>query len=258
MRLALSLSLLLVVLSPGRGGAQPGGPDAALAAAAQTALTAPMAEGLAALQAVIDQYPNSVYAGQATLEQGGVYIRNNLPEQSLAGAEAVLEEYGHTVLAGQAFRRKMFLLLDMLHKPQEALDFLLEAVPQYGEQFLPYDNLWVPLYEYDARRRTGDDRGALDALARGALTYPQVLDSPDFFQRYLPALRAAGMRDEALSAAKGAFACCAFTPADVKLASDSLVKAWIAGGDFGKAREFLTALGGHDADAGPRGGRGDG
>jgi hypothetical protein len=200
-----------------------------------------MPEGLAALQAVVDQFPGTVYAGQATLDMGGVYIRNSLPEKALANAEAALEQYGHTCLAGQAVRRKTWLLLDMLHKPQEALDFLLEAVLQYGEQFLPLDDLWVPLYEYDARHRLGDDPGALNALAQGALAYPQVLDGPGFFQRYLPALRAVGMREDCLSAAKGAFACCAFKENEIKLASDALVKAWIAGGDFGKASQFLSA-----------------
>jgi hypothetical protein len=224
------------------------GAEAALGAAVRTSNEAPMAEGLAALQAVIDQYPGTVWAGQATLEQGSVYIRNNLPEKSLAGAESVLEEFGHTTLAGWAFRRKLFLLLDMLHKPQEALDFLLQAVQQYGDQFTPVDNLWVPLYEYDARHRTGDDAGALDALARGALTYPQVLDSPDFFARYLPALRAKGLPDDALSGAKGAFACCAFKEAQIKQAADSLVKSWIATGDFGKASQFLAAQSDSKAD----------
>lgn len=238
---AYPLPCLLAALVAAAGlGAQPGA-DQALASAAKTAYEAPMAEGLAALQAVVDQYPGSVHAGQAILEMGGVYIRNNLPNESLAGAEAVLEEYGHTYLAGQAFRRKMFLLLDMLHRPQEALDFLLEAVPQYGEQFLAYDNLWVPLYEYDARHRLGDDAAALDALARGALSYPQVLDAPEFFARYLPALRANGLQEDALSGAKGAFACCAFKEADIKQAADSLVKSWIAGGDLGMASQFLSA-----------------
>jgi predicted RNase H-like HicB family nuclease len=240
LRVACSLLPVTALLACVRVEPQAGAEEA-LRVASQAAYTLPMAEGLAGLQAVIDQYPGTVYAGQASLDMGGIYIRNNLPEKALENAEQALDEYGHSYLAGQAVRRKTWLLLDMLHRPQEALDFVLEAAQEYGEQFTSIDHLWVPLYEYDGRHRTGDDAGAFDALARGALTYPQVLDSPDFFARYLPALRAKGLRDDALSGAKGAFACCAFKEAEIKEAADSLVKSWIAAGDFGKASQFLTA-----------------
>jgi hypothetical protein len=63
----------------------------------------------------------------------------------------------------------------------------------------------------------------------------------EFHRRYIPGLQAAGMQREALSAAKGAFACCAFREAEIGNATETLVKAWVAVGELQKAGEFLAA-----------------
>ncbi len=209
--------------------------------AAEAAKDAPLEEAIALFQRVIQEFPGTNFAGNAMLAQTERYIAAQMPDEALENAERTLAEYGQVWIGGRALVQKVRVVLHMLRRPQEALDLLIEAVPEYERQLTAFDRSLLTLHEYDARFRLGDRAGALDTLAQGALYYPQVLLQRGFFSRYIPALQAAGMSREALSAAKGAFACCAFSEAEIKSATDALIKSWAALGELEKASAFLAA-----------------
>ncbi len=219
----------------------------ALFDASDKAKTVPLDQGVKLYEEVIAQFPDTVYAGQALLNIGSLYLQNKLPEQALANAEQALEEYGDTYLAGQAIRRKFVTLAHALNQPQEALDFLDQVLEEYISKFTATDRMWLPVHRYDACRKLGDRKAALSALAEAIVEYPQVLDSWEFKRRYVPALRDAGQRAEALSAAKGAYACCRFTDEEIKRNADLVVTTFTAVGDVVKANGFLAAQENPDA-----------
>jgi hypothetical protein len=233
--------LLAGFLGCSSAGAQDDPAHQAYLKAVEAAKEAPVEEAVALFEEVIREFPASSFAGHSMLAQTERYIAANMPDEALANAERALAEHARAYITGRAFTQKVRVLLYMLRRPQEALDFIIDGAPEYDNLLLPADYAELALYEYDARFRLGDRAGALDALAQGALYHPQLLLRWGFFSRYAPALRAAGMRREALSAAKGAFACCAFNEAEIKSAADGLIKSWVALGELGRAGEFLVA-----------------
>jgi tetratricopeptide (TPR) repeat protein len=213
----------------------------ALFDASDRAKTVPLDQGVKLYEQVIAQFPDTAYAGQALLNIGSLYLQNKLPEEALANAEQALEEYGDTYLAGQAIRRKFVTLAHALNQPQEALDFLDQVLDQYLARFGATDRMWLPIHRYDAYRKLGDRESALGALTEAIVEYPQVLDSWEFQRRYVPALRDAGKRAEALSAAKGAYACCRFADEEIRRNADLVVTTFTAVGDVVKANGFVAA-----------------
>jgi len=209
--------------------------------AVEAAKDAPADQAIGIFQKVIDEFPGTDYAANALIAQTGQYIVSNMPDEALANAERALAEYGHTRIAGQAITQKSHVLLHMMGRPREALEFLIDVVPQYEHLFYPFNYTQTTLHEYDAQFRLGERAGALDSLAEGALHHPQLLNGLEFFRRYTPALLAAGMQQEALSAAKAHFACCAFNETEIKHAADAVVKCWMGLGEVEKAGQFLAA-----------------
>jgi len=201
----------------------------------------PLEQAVKAYEQVIAQFPGTVYAGQALLNIGSLYLENKLPEQALTNAEQALQEYGDTYLAGAAIRRKFVTLAFALKRPREALEFLDEVLDQYTKQLTATDRAWLPVHRYDCFRAMGDKEAALNALQDGLLDYPQTLDTSEFMKRYIPALREAGKRPEALSAAKGAYACCRFKEEDIGLAARQVVDTLTSVGDVVKANAFIAA-----------------
>ncbi len=209
--------------------------------AVEAAKDAPVEQAIALYQQVIDEFPGTNFAANAMIAQTGQYIAGNMPDEALANAERALAEYGDTRIAGQAITQKSHVLLHMMRRPREALEFLIDVVPQYEHLFYPFNYTQITLHEYDAQFRLGERAGALDSLAQGALHHPQLLNGLEFFRRYIPALLAAGMQQEALSAAKAHFACCAFNETEIKHAADKVVKCWMGLGELEKAGQFLAA-----------------
>lgn len=196
---------------------------------------------------VIDAYPGSLYAGQALLNIGSVYMENKQYDKALELTEQALREYGSTYLASQGVRRKFAILLYALGKPKEALEFLDEAMAQYGKQIPSRDAHWIPAYRYDAHMKLGDKQAALKALQEAIIGTPEVLDSWEFHRRVIPALQGAGKRREMQSAAKGAYACCKFADAEVEKVVELVVKSFVGNAEVFKANQFLAAQ--EDAEA---------
>jgi len=244
---ASALVLLLLAVSASAQEEMPPG-KRALFDASDKAKTVPLDQGVKLYEQVIAEFPDTVYAGQALLNIGSLYLQNKLPEKALANAEQALEEYGDTYLVGQAIRRKFVTLAHALNQPQEALEFLDQILDEHLGKFSATDRMWLPIHCYDAYRKLGDREAALNALSEGIVEYPQVLDSWEFQRRYVPALREAGKRAEALSAAKGAYACCRFTDEEIKRHADLVVTTFTAVGDVVKANGFLAAQENPDAE----------
>ena len=190
---------------------------------------------------VINKFPGSLYAGQALLNIGSEYLKRGKHDKALELTEQALKEYGNTYLASQAVRRKFAILLYGLDKPQEALDFLDEAMPQYGNRIPSRDKFWLPVYRYDAHKKLGDQKAALEVLQKAIVSTPEVLDSWEFHRRYIIALRSAGKRREVQAAAKGAYACCKFAEADITKMADLVVKSFVTAAEVFKANQFLAA-----------------
>jgi len=89
--------------------------------------------------------------------------------------------------------------------------------------------------------KLGDKDAALKVLQDAILATPEVLDSWEFHQRYIPALQAAGQRPQMQSAAKGAYACCKFADAEVERVAGLVVKSFVGSADVVKANQFLAA-----------------
>jgi len=242
MRSATMFAIIAVVCCSlaAYAGDRPAG-QLALFAAQEKAKGAPLDEVVRIYQEdVIAAFPGSLYAGQALLNIGSAYMEHKQPKRALELTEQALREYGHTYLASQAVRRKFAITLYSLHKPQEALDFLDEAMPQYAKQLPSRDLHWFAAYRYDAHKALGSKEQALKALEDAIITTPQVLDSWEFFRRYIPALQAAGKRQEAQSAAKGAYACCKFSDTEVKRVADLVVKSFVSVAAVFKANQFVA------------------
>ena len=242
MRQALAVVGLFVVLGAQAALAQDGPPGQdAYRAAVEKAKGAPVEQAVAAYEAVVKGYPATEYAGQALMNISAVYLVAKQYDKSLEYADRTLTEYPAWYLAGQAVRRKCVVYTGCLDQPQKTLDLLQEAMPKYAAVMLPQDLAWLPCYQADAWIKLGNGAKALEVLRQGVVQIPQALDQPVFTSRYILALLAAGETAQALSAAKGAYACCRMRKAEVDNVSDLVVQSFLKAGEVGNGTQFLAA-----------------
>ena len=213
----------------------------ALFAAQDKAKDAPLEEGIKYYEEVIAEFPGTVYAGQAMINIGSLYMKNKKWDEALENVEQVLAEYAGSYLIGQAIRRKFALLHYATGRSEEAVTYLEAAVAEYDGRFSARDSAWFPSYRYDAYKTLGEKEEALAVLEEATLLQPEVLEDWEFMRRYIPALQAAGERKEAQSVAKGAYAACKFTENDIKNVANLVVKAFASAGEVFKANQFLAA-----------------
>jgi len=238
-RALLSCTLVCLLISPSVAADDPA--RALMQQAWQARDAGQLDQSIALCNQLIAQYPQSRYAPSAYYAIMATEKARENWDAVLAAAERILAEVDDPVTRGCAVDTKLVELLHRQKKPEEAAQFGQEQLAELGAECTHGTRNMVLYNTALALERSGHPDQAIALYDEFLPTCPAYLGSARHEDHLVRLLIEAGETEEALAAARVAYALCNFEQETIEAMSDLVRRAFVARGEIFNATQFFAA-----------------